>query len=115
MTTGHVFIAMSLDGFVARADHQLDWLMKQNTEGEDHGFDAFMDGVDGLVVGRASYETVLTFGEWPYSKPVIVMSRSLLQGDVPAALAGKVEVSALEPQPKTDANADTDTEADADY
>ena len=98
MTTGHVFIATSLDGFVARRDRQLDWLMKQDTNGEDHGFDEFMASVDGLVMGRGSYQTVLGFDqEWPYTKPVVVLSRSLSPSDVPAELAGKVEISALEP------------------
>ena len=97
MTTGHVFIAMSLDGFVARADHQLDWLMKQKTDGEDHGYEAFMASVDGLVMGRGTYETVLTLGDWPYAKPVIVMSRTLSQDDVPSALAESVEISGLNP------------------
>ena len=49
MITGHVFIAISLDGFVARSSGELDWLMKQETKGEDHGYDAFMESVDGLV------------------------------------------------------------------
>lgn len=97
MTTGHVFIATSLDGFVARKDHQLDWLMKQNTDGEDHGYDDFMAGVDGLVMGRGSYETVLAFGEWPYSKPVVVMSKTLSPSGIPAELADKVRLTELEP------------------
>jgi dihydrofolate reductase len=98
MTTGHVFIATSLDGFVARKDHQLDWLMKQDTQGDDQGYSEFSESIDGLVMGRGSYETLLGFDqEWPYAKPVIVLSRSLLQSDVPANLDGKVEVSALEP------------------
>jgi dihydrofolate reductase len=98
MTTGHVFIATSLDGFVARKDHQLDWLMKQDTQGDDQGYSEFSESIDGLVMGRGSYETLLDFDqEWPYTKPVVVLSRSLLQSDVPANLAGKVEVSALEP------------------
>ena len=42
MASGHVFMAMSLDGFVARTDHAIDWLEKQQTEGEDHGYDDFM-------------------------------------------------------------------------
>ena len=46
MTTGHVFKAMSLDGYIARADGGLDWLMKQRTDGEDYGYDAFMASVD---------------------------------------------------------------------
>ncbi len=54
MTTGHMFMAMSLDGFVAREDFGLDWLMKQKTEGEDHGNEAFMESVNGLVMGSGS-------------------------------------------------------------
>ncbi|WP_119168984.1 dihydrofolate reductase family protein [Algihabitans albus] len=98
MTTGHVFIATSLDGFVARRDHRLDWLMKQNTEGEDHGYEAFLAGVDGLVMGSGSYKTVLGFGDWPYAKPVIVMSTSLSRADVPAELADRVRVTDLGPR-----------------
>jgi len=97
MTTGHVFIATSLDGFVARVNHELDWLMKQNTEGEDHGYEEFMDSVDGIVMGRGSYRTVLSFGEWPYKKPVIVMSKSLSDHDIPASLRDRVQLTALDP------------------
>lgn len=97
MTTGHVFIATSLDGFVARTDHRIDWLTKQQTTGEEHGYEAFMDGVDGIIMGRGSYENVLTFGDWPYSKPVVVMSRSLSPGDLPDALEDKVRLTTLAP------------------
>jgi dihydrofolate reductase len=90
MITGHVFIATSLDGFVARKSGELDWLMKQETKGEDHGYDAFMASVDGLVMGRGSFQTVLTFGEWPYEKSVVVMSQTLSQDDVPEAIADRV-------------------------
>jgi dihydrofolate reductase len=54
MTTGHVFMALSLDGFVARGDGGVDWLMKYQSEGEDNGFNAFMASVDGLVIDRKS-------------------------------------------------------------
>ncbi len=90
-------MAMSLDGFVARSDGGLDWLMKQTTEGEDLGFDAFMESVDGLVMGSGSYQNVLTFGEWPYQKPVIVMSQSLTQSDIPHELKDRVRLSDLRP------------------
>ncbi len=93
MTTGHVFMAMSLDGYIARADGGLDWLMKQRTDGEDHGYDAFMASVDGLVMGRGSFETVLSFEAWPYEKPVIVMSNTLGPDDIPDALRAKVCVT----------------------
>jgi dihydrofolate reductase len=91
MVTGHVFIATSLDGFVARTDHGLDWLMKQPTvEGEDAGYGAFMESVDGLVMGTGSLKTLLGFETWPYSKPVYVLSNSLSEADIPADLKGKV-------------------------
>lgn len=98
MTTGHVYIATSLDGFVARKDHRLDWLMKQVTEGEEHGYEKFVSSVDGIVMGRGSYENVLSFeGEWPYAKPVVVMSKTLVTSDVPEALRERVEISTLDP------------------
>lgn len=97
MTTGHVFIATSLDGFVARDDHGLDWLMKQNTADEDHGYDAFMASVDGLIMGRGSFQTALSFDTWPYQKPVFVMSKSLTEDAVPAALRDQVSLTRLEP------------------
>ena len=68
-----VFIATSLDGFIARADGGLDWLPPGG--GEPHGYDEFIATVDALVIGRNTFETVLTFDEWPYGeKPVFVLS-----------------------------------------
>ena len=92
MVSGHVYIAASLDGFIARRDDDLDWLMKQATQGEDFGYEAFLDSVDGLVMGRGTYQKVLTFGEWPYPKPVVVLSRSLIPKDLRADLVGKVRI-----------------------
>lgn len=98
MPTGHVFIATSLDGFIARADGSLDWLLKQAAEGEDHGYDAFIDSVDGVVMGRGSFEKVVTFAPWPYPKPVIVMSSVLTDADIPARLRSRVNLSRLTPR-----------------
>ena len=68
-----VFIATSLDGFIARQDGALDWLPVDG--GEPHGYDEFMATVDALVIGRKTFETVLTFDAWPYGrKPVVVLS-----------------------------------------
>ncbi len=97
MVSGHVFIATSLDGFVARKNHSLDWLMKQPATGEDYGYETFLSGVDGLVMGRGSYETVLGFDNWPYSKPVVVMSASLTDEDVPEGLKDKVRITDSSP------------------
>jgi dihydrofolate reductase len=71
-----VFIATSLDGYIARADGGLDWLKLVDHPGEDYGFAAFFDSIDTLVMGRGTYETVLGFGgDWPYrGKRVLVMT-----------------------------------------
>jgi dihydrofolate reductase len=68
-----VFIATSLDGFIARPDGELDWLPADG--GEPHGYEEFIATVDAIVIGRKTLETVLTFPAWPYGKrPVVVLS-----------------------------------------
>ena len=67
-----VFIGMSVDGFIARTNGDLDFLPPGG--GEPHGYDEFMATVDALVIGRKTFETVLTFDSWPYAKPVFVLS-----------------------------------------
>ncbi len=77
-----VFIACSLDGYIARADGALDWLPSSEAEAgvEDYGYTDFMDSVDVLVMGRMSFEKVLSFEKWPYGmKPVVVLSRRMLR------------------------------------
>jgi dihydrofolate reductase len=95
-TTFHVFIATSLDGFIARADGGLDWLAAFQGDG-DNGYGAFMAGMDAIVMGRGTFEAVLGFGEWPYALPVVVMSQRLTADDVPAALVDKMEISGETP------------------
>lgn len=74
-----VFIATSLDGYIARSDGSIDWLNDANRAvpaGEDCGYGKFMADVDALVMGRNTFEQVLAFDSWPYaSTPVIVMSK----------------------------------------
>lgn len=73
-----VFIATSLDGYIARPDGNIDWLNEANglvPEGEDCGYAAFMATIDALVMGRNSFDKVLSFGMWPYGDtPVYVLS-----------------------------------------
>jgi dihydrofolate reductase len=73
-----VFIAVSLDGFIARKGGELDWLDAANagvSAGEDCGYKVFFESVDVLIMGRKSYEKILSFNNWPYGKkPVIVLS-----------------------------------------
>lgn len=75
---GHVFIATSVDGFIAKPDGDLAWLTERGEDIPDSGYDAFVETVDALIMGRTTYETVLGFeGEWPYPKPVFVLSTTL--------------------------------------
>lgn len=73
-----VFIATSLDGFIARSDGSMDWLdeaRKTVSPGEDCGYGRFMADVDALVIGHGTFEQVLSFACWPYgSTPVVVLS-----------------------------------------
>lgn len=88
-----VFIATSLDGFIARADGDLDWLLGATTSTDDHGYAAYMATIDTLVMGRASFEKVLTFGEWAYAgKRVVILSTTLGVRDIPQTLEGAVEL-----------------------
>lgn len=72
-----VFIAASLDGFIARANGGIDWLAIVDRAGEDYGFQAFFSTIDAMVIGRKTYETALGFDAWPYAgKRVVVLTHS---------------------------------------
>ena len=93
-----VYIATSIDGFIARSDGDIEWLNSSTNiiENENYGYKEFMDSVDVLVMGRHSFEKVLTFGDWPYAnKRVIVMSHRAV--DIPTHLASTVEASSFNP------------------
>ena len=78
-----VFIATSLDGFIAREDGSLDWLPQGG--GEEHGYTALMASVDAVVMGRNTFETVLTFDAWPFEgKLVLVLTSRPFVGSPPA-------------------------------
>jgi len=92
-----VYIATSLDGFVAGEDGDLRWLERVERLGEDYGYARFMAGVDTVIVGRKTYDVVLGFGAWPYAgKHVIVLTHRapkardgerFYEGDVGALVA----------------------------
>lgn len=73
-----VFIATSLDGFIAREDGGIDWLPVPDTNsdgGEDYGYNDFIKTIDAMVMGRNTFELVLTFDEWYYGDmPVFVLT-----------------------------------------
>jgi dihydrofolate reductase len=69
-----LFIATSLDGYIARADGGIDWLFIDG----DYGYRAFYDSIDTVVMGRKTWELSLGFDEYPYpGVPAVVFSRTL--------------------------------------
>jgi dihydrofolate reductase len=94
-----VFIAASLDGFIARPDGDIDWLHRPEYaahDGDDWGYGNFIASVDALVMGRHSFEKVLSFPSWPYDgTPVVVLTSRKLA--IPAHLSDKVEPMSAAP------------------
>ncbi len=87
----YVYVASSLDGFIATKDGGIDWLTETpNQEKSDYGYAEFSRGIDALVMGRNTFEKVLTFDFWPYEKPVFVLSNHL--DTVPENLVDKAEI-----------------------
>ena len=90
-----VFIGTSLDGFIARANGDLDFL--NHGGGEPHGYDEFIATVDALVMGRKTFETVLGFETWPYGeKPVFVLSTGPVAPAPPGAVVERLSGSPAE-------------------
>lgn len=99
--TTSVFIAASLDGFIAREDGDIDWLAAGDRgtgdPSEDYGYAAFFSTVDVMVMGRGTYEKVLTFDGWPYGKtPVSVLSSRPLE--IPGHVADTVHATTASPR-----------------
>jgi dihydrofolate reductase len=89
-----VFCGVSVDGFLARPDHALDFLDAGGHE--PHGFEEFYASVDVMVIGRKTFEVVLTFDQWAYGKKqVIVLSSRAL--DFSSIKGGVVEQMSGEP------------------
>ena len=70
-----VFCAASIDGFIAKADDNIDWLRPY--EKDPHRFEEFFASIDAVVIGRRTFDIVLKFGGWLYSKPVFVLSSTI--------------------------------------
>ncbi|MHA2143572.1 MAG: dihydrofolate reductase family protein [Candidatus Thorarchaeota archaeon] len=99
--TNYVYIATSLDGYIATYNGGLDWLDEiPNPEKSDFGYAEFMSGIDAIVMGRKTFEKVLSFGLWSYEKPVYVLSRSKV--DIPKELEIKVKTITGRPKEVVD-------------
>src|SRR5271154_6409462 len=72
-----IFIAQSLDGYIARPDGAIDWL--RPFDSVDYGYETFLGEIGTVVMGRKSYELARSFGEWPYplARCLVVTSQPL--------------------------------------
>lgn len=90
-----VYKGTSLDGYVARIDGDISWLVKyENSVKGDYA--DFISMIDAIVIGRGTYETVLKFPSWPYDRKVFVLSTSFKQ--IPDSLREKVIALSMEPR-----------------
>ena len=74
-----VFIATSLDGYIAGVNNEIDWLHAiPNPDNIDMGFNDHMNNIDAIIMGRNTFELVDNMDcDWPYSKPVFVLTNTL--------------------------------------
>jgi dihydrofolate reductase len=97
--TCSIFCGLSLDGFIARPDGSLDFLEGDGTAPMgDHGYEAFMAGIDAIVMGRNTFEVVLGFEQWPYTKKVFVLSSGAVNLNAAQALGADVELLNATPE-----------------
>ena len=90
-----VYVGTSLDGFIARKDGDIGWLMQFNNEEVNQNYHAFIKNIDAIVIGRGTFEIVLDFPEWPYDRKVFVLSSSMKE--LPAPIKDKATILSLEP------------------
>ncbi len=78
-----LYIAMSVDGFIAGENDDLSFLSAAEYPGEDYGYEDFCTKVDTVIWGRKTYDKVLTFGiDFPHKdKKVYVLSNSRAGSD----------------------------------
>lgn len=76
-----LYIASSLDGYIARKNGDVDWLSIVEAESEDYGYKAFYQTIDTVLLGRKTYEQVLTFGDFPYRQKACYVFSSTSQSN----------------------------------
>src|SRR5260221_12760868 len=90
-----VYIGTSLDGFIAKKDGSFDWLSQFSNDEAMDAYEEMLNRIDAIVIGRGTFETVLAFPDWPYTKKLFVLSNSIKQ--VPDAIKEKVTVPSMKP------------------
>jgi dihydrofolate reductase len=91
-----VYIGTSLDGFIAKTDGNIDWLTQYANEDAVSAYEEFMNGIDAIVIGRGTFEKILTFSSWPYEKKAFVVSTTLKQ--LPGSLKHNATLLSMQPR-----------------
>jgi dihydrofolate reductase len=90
-----VYIGTSLDGFIAREDGDIGWLVQYANEEAVKAYKEFMSGIDAILIGRGTFEKILSFPSWPYDKPAFLLSTTIKQ--VPDELKDKITLLSMKP------------------
>src|SRR6202008_1762784 len=91
-----VYIGTSLDGFIARKDGDIEWLVKYQNQEVADSYAEFIKKIDAILIGRGTYEKVLSFPSWPYDKKVFLLSNTIKE--IPGTLKEKVTLLAMKPK-----------------
>lgn len=91
-----VYIGTSLDGFIARKDGDIDWLTQFANDEAMKAYEEFISRIDAIVIGRGTFEKVLTFPSWPYEQKAFLLSTSIKQ--VPDILKEKITLLSMKPK-----------------
>ena len=91
-----VYIGTSLDGFIARKDGDIDWLTQFANDEAIHAYEEFISRIDAIVIGRGTFEKILTFPSWPYEQKAFLLSNSIKQ--IPDILGEKITLLSMKPK-----------------
>lgn len=90
------YIGTSLDGFIARKNGEIDWLIQFNNQEINQSYKEFISEIDAIVIGRGTFEKVVTFSTWFYQQKVFVLSSQIKQ--IPDDLKEKVTILSMQPK-----------------
>jgi len=99
------YVAASVDGFIATPDGGVDWLSPFEGGDDDYGYRGFLAGVDAILIGRTTYEQILTFGDWPYGgknswvfshrKLPVVAEEITVTSEMPTEVASMLDIAGV--------------------